>query len=491
MRLGFSRLVKENLFLVFVIILIFVISIANVRDSHDWGGDFAMYLSQSQNIINCSVGETGYIFNPDYPMLSPKEYPPFFSILLTPIVAIWGIEIQPILFFMAIIFALYVIFLFVFFSKVEKINKWWSLLLSLVFFLNPFTQKFKNEISAEIILAFIFLLFLIAYKKKNVWYLGILTACAILTKEIGYSLLCLFFIDYLISFIKKEVHWKKIGYDLLKFIGVIFLIVVTIKLVFSGSLGGGYANHFKQENFWETIWSNIGYYQQVIQYFFEVDLLNWKLYQPIAYFLGIVGVCMFIFGWINNGKRIYGILMFIYFGILLVYPYQCSGFRFLVPIIPIILLWIFQSLDNYSWRSEKLKTGIKVFFFVVCLGSYIQQDNLIYKTKNQIQYGPNEAKNQAWMTFVKENVQQDDIVLFIKPRVLYLYSGCKSITPRKQATIEQIEVLIDNYNVSYIVYYQGFSNDNIKKAMDRNPLWQLIYHQDEIQIFNRGVFGYR
>ena len=110
---------KKHLFLLFAATFLIAISMFNVSNSHDWGGDFAMYISQSQNILDGKpIGETGYIVNPQFPMMSPNEYPPLFSILMVPIIAVWDIEIQPILYFVSFLFALSAILMFVFFSQI-------------------------------------------------------------------------------------------------------------------------------------------------------------------------------------------------------------------------------------------------------------------------------------------------------------------------------------------------------------------------------------
>ena len=106
---------KKHLFFFIATALLIAVSMLNVSNSHDWGGDFAMYISQSQNILDGKpIWETGYIVNPQYTMLSPKEYPPLFSILILPIIAIYGIEIQPILYFVSFLFAISTILMFVF-----------------------------------------------------------------------------------------------------------------------------------------------------------------------------------------------------------------------------------------------------------------------------------------------------------------------------------------------------------------------------------------
>jgi len=473
-------------FFLLVGVVFIVISMLNVRNSHDWGGDFSMYISQSQNILEGKpIGETGYIFNPQYPMLSPKEYPPLFSIVITPIIAVWDIEIQPILIFVSLLFALSSILMFVFFNKTEGVNKWWAIILSIGFLLNPAIQLLKNEILSDILLMVIILCFLIFYKKKNIWLLGVLTALAILTKEIGYCLVIVFILDSIISYIKKEDSAKTISIEAVKFIGVTFLVVILVKLMVGSRFGSAYEAHFEQKDLWESIWINLGYYQRKIHFFLAIELGVWKLYKPLPILLGAIGLTMFIFGWINSKKRINSLFLLVYFGVILVYPYRHGGFRFLFPIIPFILLWIFTSIKKFSWNNTKSGTRIAGFYFFLLIGSYIPHDVKTYHKRYMIKKGPNQIKNQAWMKYIKENTIKNSKVLFFKPRVLYLYTGCKSIANKGDDSIEQIERLMDEFDVNYIVYSKEFAVKNVMVIVKKHSYWQLVYNHDQVKIFKK------
>ena len=477
---------KKHLFFFIATALLVAVSMLNVSNSHDWGGDFAMYISQSQNILDGKpIWETGYIVNPQYTMLSPKEYPPLFSILILPIIAIYGIEIQPILYFVSFLFAMSTVLMFVFFYKTEKVNKWWALALSMGFILNPVIQLLKNEILADILLMIIVLGFLFLYNKRNVWMLGLFSGLAILTKEIGYCLVIVFIFDSIISYFKNEFSFKEISVKVTKFIGVALSVVVLIKLLLGSRLGIGYESHFDQRDLFESIWTNIIYYQRLIQYFLVVELHEKNLFQSITYFLGLIGFILFILGWINTNKRVYGLFMLVYLGILLAYPYQGSGDRFLLPIMPLILLWIYQSIRNNIWNKYKVGKGISGFYILLLIAIYIKQDVIVYKNKDLIKNGPNQPKNQAWMKFIKESIPKNSIVLFFKPRVLYLYSDKKSIANKRNASAEQIEKLIDDFDVNYVVYSKEFANNNVKKIMDMHLYWKSVYNHDKILIFER------
>jgi len=53
------------------------IYITTIREGHNWGGDFSMYIHHAKNIAEGkSYQDTGYLYNPLNPSIGPKTYPP-------------------------------------------------------------------------------------------------------------------------------------------------------------------------------------------------------------------------------------------------------------------------------------------------------------------------------------------------------------------------------------------------------------------------------
>ena len=76
--------------------LIAVFYLTTIREGHDWGDDFSQYIRHAQNIARGEpYAETGYIYNPQNPDIGPRLYPPGFPVLLTPVVAAFGLDLRP------------------------------------------------------------------------------------------------------------------------------------------------------------------------------------------------------------------------------------------------------------------------------------------------------------------------------------------------------------------------------------------------------------
>jgi hypothetical protein len=69
---------------------------ATIREGHDGGDDFSLYIRHAQNIARGAPNaETGYIYNAQNPGIGPRIYPPGFPVLLAPVVGIYGLDFRP------------------------------------------------------------------------------------------------------------------------------------------------------------------------------------------------------------------------------------------------------------------------------------------------------------------------------------------------------------------------------------------------------------
>jgi hypothetical protein len=78
-----------------VVAMVGVFYLVTIREGHRWGGDFSMYIHHAKNIVEgIDYRDTGYIYNPFYPSLGPKTYPPVFPLLLSPIYKWFGLKLK-------------------------------------------------------------------------------------------------------------------------------------------------------------------------------------------------------------------------------------------------------------------------------------------------------------------------------------------------------------------------------------------------------------
>lgn len=89
--------VRRHLAVLVLVGVVFVICIVNQRPGHDWGDDFALYLNQSRALVEGDVGEVlavnrFTVQESSWSTFSPYSYPWGTPMLLSPVVAIWGLD---------------------------------------------------------------------------------------------------------------------------------------------------------------------------------------------------------------------------------------------------------------------------------------------------------------------------------------------------------------------------------------------------------------
>ena len=76
-----------------VIVVIFLLPLlfTYIRDSYDWEGDTALLLEQAENIATGKpFYQSNFIYNSDFPILSPQYYPPLTPLLFSSIYIFFG-----------------------------------------------------------------------------------------------------------------------------------------------------------------------------------------------------------------------------------------------------------------------------------------------------------------------------------------------------------------------------------------------------------------
>jgi hypothetical protein len=76
-----------------LVVAYLLIGYATLSPGHSWGDDWAQYVNHARNLaLGRAYTDTGYFYNPNYPLLGPPSYSPGLPLLLAPIVRIFGVN---------------------------------------------------------------------------------------------------------------------------------------------------------------------------------------------------------------------------------------------------------------------------------------------------------------------------------------------------------------------------------------------------------------
>src|SRR5690348_17516098 len=149
---GGSTIVEEirgwNRFFVYLPILaIGIFYLATIRQGHDWGDDFSLYIQQAKNIAEgVSFTHTNYLHFSPY--VGPNAYPPIFPLFLAPIYKLFGLNLTAMKVGVILTF---LITLLIFIQIIKNdLSQGLQLALITVIGLNPYFWDLKDQIMSDI-----------------------------------------------------------------------------------------------------------------------------------------------------------------------------------------------------------------------------------------------------------------------------------------------------------------------------------------------------
>ncbi len=451
-------------------VLLLPLFFINVKSSHDWGGDFAGYIMQAENIVKgIPQSESLYVYNPENPVLGPPAYPIGFPLILSPVYALAGNSIFAFtLYLSAFLFGLGLImavWLRRYFSDLA------SMFLVLIVVYNPWTLNMKLEIMSEFPFTFLLLLCIYLFEKyaKGPFWMGIIIAVLggllMSVRIIG----VVFPIAVLIYAIRKRFIEKdntpisKCVCGFLVGVGSIMVYLVLNNWVFAvpQAEGGSYTGIWGEESLYATVLANLAYYTEQFKYFFSPWGGSWNflplMLKAVIFSFTLLGMIRHFF----RRLELLDMLVILYLGVLIIYPYRHAGIRFLFPIMPFLAFYLVRGLETVSIFPGIHKSAKAWFLGLLVLVSYLNMFWYIIQTQDQPIDGPQNELAQEAFEYIRENTPEDALVVFVKPRVLALYTHRQAMANPKEADARSIAEMIFEYDADYVLTHTLISDQAI------------------------------
>lgn len=478
------RPLKKHIPTLILFLILIPLFYVNIRDSHDWGGDFAQYLAQAKNISSgVSHDNTNYIFNEELPVIGPRAYPPGFPLLLSPVYLFFGDKISVFLIYITIFLILFAIAGFYFFRKYfDNLN---SILLSLIIAFNPYFLNFKGEIVSDIPFAFFFLFGLLVYTGKNkitptnAIITGVLAAFLSQVRSVGFTFIIAILIWFVINYIRskyKSGHGINpyLKHHLLMFLCFIVFFIFFRYILFPLSNSGSYsyAGMFSFSGLIEELLLNIDYYQDRLLIFFQPEAGIWNflptLISSFILIFFIIGLIIRIIRQISFSE----ILFFVYLLVILVYPYRHGGFRLIIPITPLILFYAFYAFTRSEYNKKYKWLSLASIILLLILASYIRADKLIFRYQQNIIEGPQKSESKEVFKYIISDTEKNSVIAFFKPRVLGFYTERQSVAIGNIISVGELLSSIEKYGIDYLLIHKKYSI--IPDSLANNPKYPGI-----------------
>jgi hypothetical protein len=404
----------------------------NVKDSHDWGDDFAQYFIQARNILeHRPQTDNGLVFDSQTGEYALQAYPVGFPLILAASWHCFGNSILTSSLTLSLFFFAFGLVSFIYFRK--YFGDAISILLTLVIIYNPFTIGFKKEILSDVPFTFFLLLGVLLFRpEKKISWLDVITGIAwgfaLSVRGIGATLFLatgFYLLRRIFMREKKEALLfllKKISVVLFSAFAFYFLLNSVLFPVPSAGILRFYNNAIRGEDFGRWILLNLNYYYEVFLNFFATMGGSYQWLSTITKFILLILIPVGIFiSWFR--KTAFDDFVFMsYLFVLFIYPYLGGGFRFLLPVLPVLLKYIFQ---GFIFLMERLKIKPQlpvVTFLLIIILQYTPGIIDQVKSMNVPEQGPQETPSIEAFVYISK-LPEDAVVIFLKPRALSFYSG--------------------------------------------------------------------
>jgi len=412
---------NEVLLLSAILLTSALLSLSLLTRGHLWWDDFASYILQAQSLLRGTPSEfvahnMFTIEQSSYPP-GPIAYPWGFPILLTPVLAFFGMKLLALKGLNTIFFLL---FLIVFHQLAKtRLAPAWSLLLTAILAFNPALLQAHDLILSDIPFLFFstLALLLIEKNRKQTWAIGLIIFTAFSLRTNGLLLLAPLAtaqIQQFPSWAEARKNWAEIAVPYVVFAG----LAVLLGLLLPGGQES-YFSHFSMLTL-ERWLANAAFYLSLPNGFFK------DLWLGSVFFW--LWALLFFAGVIFKFKKDLSLLAYlaVSLGVFITWP-ETQGLRFLYPLAPIGAM---VAAEGWKSAAERFSArGISVarwaglgsagLLIVLSLAASAQIGASNLRNGRDIN-GPFDAYSQEMFGFIREETPPNSVVIFFRPRAMRL-----------------------------------------------------------------------
>lgn len=397
-----------------------------VRATHDWGDDFAQYIVQARDL-----SEEGVIM-PDRAVLNWPAHGPApkgvgFSVLLVPLQAMFGGQVAPYLMLNVVVVMLIAVFLFMYLRAADAPVV--ALIGALLFAYDRHVLQACTEIMPDLLLTLCVVLLMVLIHRpgqKRWWWMVAIVVFAVLLKSAGWLLWLVLCAELVRSCWKRDAQRPSMP---VVFCGVFLPLAVgvVVPMLLSRSMassGFWYADLLDIDALTHRMGTNALIYARQVMHYFEQELPMWmnRLLVPLVLAAALAGFIRRV------AQRFGGIelLVVLWVFMLLVYPDTNSAARFMLPLLPIALVYL---VEGSAWVVGRIK--LPRMALPIALGAFLLAHALSVRWfaqhDNTAAMGPYAVAAQEAFGAVKRIVPTHARVASTRPWAVHLFTGRTSM----------------------------------------------------------------
>lgn len=481
-----------------------ILCVGQVDDGHNWGGDFSGYIAQGIALAN---GTTAQYIADNTLMMSqcdwlygPYAYPWGFPMLLAPLYKILGFNIYAFKSVGMLCYALFVGIFYVF--CVIRLPRIYAIFATLFFAINPSMTSFvANNILSDIpfllfgFIALIILAKLFGESKFRSYGIfiatfgGIFMLFASLIRMNGFVILCALIAMHGILLAKRFAP-KIFTTRILKPFSLIdspyswqihaipYAIFIVGFAIVSITLSSGGSGHFGMlaNISGASILRNADYCVAIFKDFFanEGRLTLFALCVPLIYF-GIKDSLKGANG-VRFSENIFYVIFACGFLALLLLWIGTQGLRFVYLILPFAVLWGAKGLIILNANRQFFGRFMSVLLLIILANCVLDFKKINFDSKITTSGAYTKEAKEMW-AFIDKNTPKNAVILFHKPRVLYLNTHRISFASNNIARFDEVDFVLWEKDL-----WRGYDAINIDSSAFLKKT-ELIYKNAQFKLF--------
>ena len=438
-----------------ILIVSCVVHLATIRDGHNWGDDFAHYITHAQNIAaGRPYAETGFLFDRSA-FIAPAAYLPGLPLLLAPVYRVFGLNFVA---FKVVVVVAWTIALLLFCRLfAATLGRWYLAAWALLVGFHPLFYGFKQQVLSESAFAMWVAAALLAMERwwprpgphpnalKNarqqprgrrpqmVWrgvVIGLAIAGAVATRSIGVALLGAVMLPALVS--PRRAPWPLVGAALATS-GALMLLLLALIPGQSAYVTNarwdsapGWRVQFYAADFaglLPVMTANEGHAllaatRSVLGV--TPPLPRIRKTWVALFLLSVVGLGLIVSGFVarvRRGLTPLEVFTLAYLPPMVVYPFY-QGDRYLLPILPIVFFYLLLGIRNLA--LDERRWGAFALVPALIVVSIVQVRNLA-RTPHYAGIETDDARR--FFAFIRNETPASAVVVSAKPRAIYLFTS--------------------------------------------------------------------
>jgi len=461
--------------ILFAIVLTGLVYAATIRQGHDWGGDFSVYIAHARNIATGQpYRQSSYLPNADSIVHMPASYPPVFPLLLAPLYAWRGLDYFA---FKLVVQVMLLLSMWVYYAiaTLRGVAPWLAAAAVAAFGLSGLTLSIKDQVLSD---------------PTYLFLAGVALACTVRiygrrldeTRPIlsGLAIAALFLLACACRSIGLSLPAAFVVYDLFRTRRIRLFSVLT-----AGTFVAGFAIYsallYDSRSYGNQFGFNLHtYFENALTYARTPAALWGGSPRVVRWVLGIATLLLACAGWVRRAVKdpsIIEVYVLTTLGPVILYSSGASD-RYLLPLCPLLLLYAVDALGvgRPRWVTA---LGIAVLAF----GSSL---NVIATPRGPIEEGVLKPGFVSLCEFINRDVQPGSVLVSWNPRVLALYTNRPSEWYPKTDNDAAFERYLTETHAAYIAVYPSQEDDRrwlLPHVQQDRERYRMVYNNPDFSVY--------